>query len=90
MRPTSMGLLAKKTLRYVLASVRPVKGSQPVALRQSGLDSRCHIPTWGSSCLRADESSLHVRPSTPESYTLYYPAQSGLRHKYTILKLNDK
>ena len=44
----------------------------------------------GFILLRADESSLHVRPSTPESYTLYYPAQSGLRHKYTILKLNDK
>lgn len=71
----------KKALRYVLASVRSVKGSQPVVPRQSGLDSRCHTSTWGSSCLRADESSLHVYPPTPEGYTLDYPAHSGLRCK---------
>ena len=62
------GAAGKKTLRYVLASVRPVKGSQPVALRQSGLDSRCHIPTWGSSCLRAVIISLHVAPSPPRCW----------------------
>ena len=44
------GLLVKKTLRHVLASVRSVKGSQPVVPRQSGLDSRCYAPTWDSSC----------------------------------------
>ena len=61
-------IAGKKTLKRVLASVRSVKGNHPVVPRQSGLDSRCHAPTWGSSCLRAVIISLHVAPSPPRCW----------------------